>query len=93
MRTGDTAGLGLPAEDYRQQRATYEATLLGIAADLPNVTYWPVFVDLCDEQFCPLFDGETLLFRDGDHLSWEGALKLTHEARELLQSVPNTNRE
>ncbi len=79
--------LGLPAHEYLAQRATYETILASIAEELPNVRYSPVYADLCNEHLCPLFDGETLLFRDGDHLTWEGALRLRHVARDLLTSI------
>lgn len=85
MKAGNSVEFGLPAEDYDAQRALYEGFLEDIAAQLPNVYYWPIHSSLCGEFLCPLFEGETLLYRDGDHLSWEGALRLTPNARELLQ--------
>jgi hypothetical protein len=85
MRIGNLSDLSLAAEDYSSQRATYEAILFNIATELHNARYRPVFTNLCDEQFCPLFDGKTLLYRNGDHLSWEGALGLTANARGLLK--------
>ncbi|SFM16787.1 acyltransferase family protein [Shimia aestuarii] len=85
MKAGRSAEFGLPEEDYKAQRTQYEDILKGIAADLPNVIYQPLFGVLCNDRLCPLFDGETLLYRDGDHLSWKGALRLTPNARDLLQ--------
>ncbi|MEQ9067433.1 MAG: SGNH hydrolase domain-containing protein, partial [Gimesia chilikensis] len=76
--------LGLPLTDYAEQRSGYERVLLDIADKFPNVQYRPLFQNICNERLCPLFDGKTLLFRDGDHLSWKGALKLVDAARDLL---------
>lgn len=70
------------------QRAIYEPHLRRLAAEIPNVSYQPVFTGLCDAAHCPLFAGSDLLFRDGDHLSHAGALSLTDTARGLLLATP-----
>jgi reverse gyrase len=84
LRFDDFSKLGLPLTDYAEQRSGYERVLLDIADKFPNVQYRPLFQNICNERLCPLFDGKTLLFRDGDHLSWKGALKLVDAARDLL---------
>ena len=78
--------LGLPAKEERRQRATYEPRLQELAAALPNVEYQSIYKPLCGPEFCPLYQGETRLYRDGDHLSHKGALKLTGTIFEVLFS-------
>lgn len=88
MRLGNTDNMGLNVAARDAQKAIYEPILIDLAAQAPNLHYRQLFLDLCDEEHCPLFDGDTLLFRDGDHLSWEGALRLTGTARDLLLTLP-----
>jgi len=77
---------GLARAESDSQRQAYEPLLMAISSLYGNVNYESVFRDLCGTAFCPLFDGETLLFRDGDHLSREGALVLQARMQELLGS-------
>lgn len=84
----DLASLGLPTREAKEQRATYEEVLEELASTLPNVRYMPIFNALCHESICPLFEGDILLFRNGDHLSWQGALRMKEEVRDLLASLP-----
>lgn len=93
VRLRDFSTLGLPAAEADGQRAHYAPVLAELAADVVNLHYSPVFETLCSATLCPLFDGETLLYRDGDHLSWQGALRLTAVAEVLLQSPPFGPRE
>lgn len=80
---------GLDAAIARDQRRVYEAAFSALAAASDNVSYVPILETLCGPSHCPLFDGETLVFRDGDHLSAAAALNLTADARRLLeQSLP-----
>ena len=82
--------LGLdPAEEHRQ-RTSYEPLLQGFASQHANVEYISIFKSLCDEVTCPLFADDTPLYRDGDHLSHEGALRLTHAVYDHL-FAPSTN--
>ncbi len=71
------SNLGLPATEEREQRARYEPLLQNLAATLPNVGYQSIFTSLCGPDICPLYDGTTRLYRNGDHLSSDGALSLT----------------
>lgn len=77
---------GLPRATADAQRAGYEPQLMTLAAGLPSVHYRTVFTKLCDAEICPLFSGQTALFRDGDHLSWPGALRLKPELIALLSA-------
>ena len=80
--------LGLPYETYQTQRQTYEPHLIKLASTVSNLHYRPVFNTLCTQELCPLFSGETLLYRDGDHLSWNGALRLKPQMKEILSELP-----
>lgn len=84
MQKIDFASLGLSSLKYNAQREIYEPDLEALASRFPNVQYQPLFVDMCNHSLCPLFSNDTLLFRDGDHLSWKGALRMERSARDLL---------
>ncbi len=76
---------GLDARVANEQRSVYEPGFMALAATHANTSYVPILAGLCGPSRCPLFAGETLMFRDGDHLSKAGALKLRDSARTLLQ--------
>ncbi|MBE9640364.1 acyltransferase family protein [Salipiger mangrovisoli] len=91
MKLDRTETLGLKSEINLEQRMIYEDLLKSLAEDVPNISYRPIYEDLCDDEVCHLFDGDVLLFRDGDHLSWKGALRLKPSAHELLSVLyPNS---
>ncbi len=87
LRFNDNTRIGLDAHIAQQQRSTYEPLFERLAAVFPNVEYRPIFQDLCGTNFCPLFNGDMLIFRDGDHLSWKGALRLKQSVRDLLLEI------
>lgn len=76
---------GLPRDMADAQRATYEPLLLELSRNVDLIDYYPVFSDLCGEAFCPLFKDDVLIFRDGDHLSFSGALMLEGQAADMLR--------
>lgn len=86
LRFGPEKIFGMNRSEADIQRAAYEPVLRQISKDITNISYEPFFVDICGETLCPLMEGENLLFRDGDHLSWYGALRLTNKATELLST-------
>lgn len=67
-------GAGLPRGEATAQRASWEPILQQVAAELPNVTYLPIFDDFCGPALCALLGPEGPRYRDGDHLS-AGAAK------------------
>lgn len=92
MRYGDLENIGLSAQEFHTQRETYEPILMEISERFSNVHYVPMFSNMCERELCSLFDGETLLFRDGDHLSWEGSLRLRPTARQMLGDALSVDR-
>ena len=76
----------MPVSERDAQRAIYEPVLMELAARMENIEYRQIFLDLCGSDVCPLFDGDTLLYRDGDHLSWQGALALKDDAAVLFDA-------
>ena len=76
---------GLEVARAIEQRQIYEPGLKAFAQETENAVYVPFLKDLCGPARCPLFEGETLLFRDGDHLSGAAVTELTGSARLLLQ--------
>lgn len=63
------AGAGLPRGEAAAQRASWEPILQQVAAEMPNVTYLPIFNDFCGPSLCALLGPEGPRYRDGDHLS------------------------
>ncbi len=73
---------GIHRDDAERQRAKYEPILVDLAHRHDNLEYRPVLAAHCIEDHCPLFDNGKALYRDGDHLSEDGALRLTPIIRE-----------
>lgn len=82
---GHEVTLGLPRAEADAQRASYAPAFEKLAAGHEQILYEPILAGLCGPDICPLYDGDTLLFRDGDHLSHKGALRLTGAATGLLR--------
>ena len=80
-----TDQMGLPTAERDAQRRLYEPALQAVAAKVETISYQRIFDGLCDANICPLFDGDTLLYRDGDHLSHQGALLLDPALHLLLK--------
>ncbi|MEO3414755.1 acyltransferase family protein [Roseovarius sp. CAU 1744] len=80
--------LGLDPAEERRQRDSYEPVLRALAARHGKVEYVSLFQELCTETSCPLFSGDTPLYRDGDHLSHDGALRLTQVVYDRLFTAP-----
>ncbi|MEQ8897119.1 MAG: acyltransferase family protein [Roseovarius sp.] len=81
---GHEVTLGLPRPEADAQRAIYAPAFQDLAASHDQILFEPLLASLCGPALCPLYDGDTLLFRDGDHLSHKGALRLTSAAEDLL---------
>ncbi|MFC6806625.1 acyltransferase family protein [Methylophaga thalassica] len=64
----------LPESEVQKRRNSYEPVLIKLAQSLDNVTYVPVFKDFCSAGPCPLFEESVPIYRDGDHLSRQGAM-------------------
>ena len=82
---GHEVTLGLPRAEADTQRASYAPAFENLAAGHEQILFEPILATLCGPEICPLYDGDTLLFRDGDHLSLQGALRLTPAAEDLLR--------
>jgi hypothetical protein len=79
--------IGISRQEYERQLASYRPILAAVAR-APNVSIVPLIDQLCDSQLCSGTHNGELLFRDGDHLSLEGALSLTDTFfRALTQRV------
>jgi peptidoglycan/LPS O-acetylase OafA/YrhL len=78
---------GLPLEEAQAQRNTYDPYFRQMAEEAHNIMYAPIFLALCNESVCPLMKGQTIIFRDGDHLSAEGALLLSELARGVIEKT------
>lgn len=87
VRFGRSEMVGLPRTEAEAQRALYEPQFKSLADQIGNIAYVPVFEAACGPQVCPLFEDDKLLFRDGDHLSFEGALALQDPAAALLKTI------
>lgn len=83
---GQTPPIGLPRAAYQAERMTYDSLLANFAARHPNVTYVRLMETLCGADTCPLMgrDGKPL-YRNGDHLSHLGALRLSPTFERVLR--------
>ena len=82
----------LPAAKVSKRRQSYDAILTRIAAEHPNTSYIKVFEDFCARGDCPLFSDGIPVFRDGDHLSQQGALMWQEAfARKVLPAIGSAN--
>lgn len=79
--------IGMHTENYATQRAIYEPLLVQMAEAHPNVVYRAFFLSLCGPAICPLFKDNEPVFRNGDHLSVQGAHLLQNDAETLLQDI------
>ncbi len=79
--------IGFLTDAYTAQRAIYEPLLIQSANAHSNMFYRPLFLSLCGPDICPLFKDNEPVFRNGDHLSLQGALLLKHDTQNLLQEL------
>lgn len=86
LRFGHADVLGLAPAEAAKQRDIYDAAFRSLAASTYNLRYYRMFDSLCGPALCPLFAGDTLLYRNGDHLSHMGALHLQDDAKRLLET-------
>ena len=88
IATGIEAQPGLPRADYAAERATYEPVLRAVAAEAANLDYRPIFEELCGPDWCRMTNAQGRpMFRDGDHLSVEGAASLEPEIEALMNDA------
>jgi peptidoglycan/LPS O-acetylase OafA/YrhL len=61
---------------YLKRNASYLNIVALQAKTFPNVKFLYPSHHLCDDQFCYAKKGDTIFYRDDDHLSYEGSLKM-----------------
>lgn len=73
----------VPLAEYRAQLDRHRP-LLSALAQAPNAVTISVAQQLCGPKGCSGMDGDVLLFRDTDHLSEKGSLRMQGFFRDLL---------
>jgi hypothetical protein len=62
----------LSRDDVRRQSSTYESILMRLAKEY-GLTYLKIDDDLCAENVCGMAKGDTILYRDNNHLNIAGS--------------------
>lgn len=69
-------GISISREELDGHRNNVMEVLQTIVQDQPNMFIWDPFKILCPDKTCSAFEGERVVFFDGDHLSNYGCQKL-----------------
>jgi peptidoglycan/LPS O-acetylase OafA/YrhL len=70
------ATCGVPKEVFNKRNASYLTIVAAQVQAFPQVKFLYPSKYLCDDQFCYAKKGDTIFYRDDDHLSYEGSLRL-----------------
>jgi peptidoglycan/LPS O-acetylase OafA/YrhL len=69
-----TSPCAIPREQWDRATAEYESILKDFAAEFPQVEWFRSSSVLCDDKWCHAMIGGRLMYRDDNHLSYEGDL-------------------
>ena len=67
---------GIPKATFIERNASYLAIVAQQAKSFPSVTFVYPSNYLCDDQFCYAKKDNVIFYRDDDHVSFEGSLKI-----------------
>ncbi len=67
---------GIPREVFDKRNAGYLAIIAAHEQKFPNVMFLYPSNHLCDDQFCYAKKDDIFFYRDDDHLSFEGSLRM-----------------
>jgi peptidoglycan/LPS O-acetylase OafA/YrhL len=67
---------GIPRAEWDKQIAGHEKVRQQLARDLPQVAWFRSSDAFCDEHTCSAMIGGRLMYRDHDHLSYDGDLRV-----------------
>jgi peptidoglycan/LPS O-acetylase OafA/YrhL len=70
------ANCGIAKEVYDKRNVSYLAIIAAQAQAFPQVKFLYPSKHFCDDQFCYAKKGDVIFYRDDDHLSYEGSLRL-----------------
>lgn len=63
----------IPREKFDRLNSDYQAMILRVTGDFPNVKTWDASRELCDQQYCWAIRDNQLLYRDAVHLNQAGS--------------------
>jgi hypothetical protein len=69
-----TSPCAIPREQWDRATAEYESILKDFAAEFPQVEWFRSSSVLCDDKWCHAMIDGRLMYRDDNHLSYEGDL-------------------
>jgi hypothetical protein len=72
----------IPRKDFDKRIKEYRDMAMSVLKDYPSIKVFDAAAQLCDQQWCWAIKDGKMLYRDGDHLSLDGARM---EAGELLK--------
>src|SRR5262249_880899 len=84
---------GRRRDEVERERALAMVALRRIAQQFDRVVIWDPLDEVCDKTRCEGMRGQTILYADQHHLSYEGALSLSRgigEALDRLTALPTT---
>jgi hypothetical protein len=69
-----TSPCALARTDWDRATAEYESILAGFAKEFPQIEWFRPASALCDDKWCRAMIGGRLMYRDDNHLSYDGDL-------------------
>ena len=74
-------------ETFEDQKLVFESSLIDIA-QAQDIRYFSLHGPLCQQGNCSMIDGDTILYRDNNHLNIPGSKLIGSYLSDLLQSEP-----
>ncbi|MCR1794756.1 acyltransferase [Leptospira sp. id769339] len=69
----------IPRKDFDKRNSEYHELVKDVLREFPSVKLWEPWKYFCDDQWCSAFSGETLLYRDSNHISLKGSYWLAEK--------------
>ncbi len=80
-------GISIARDELNGHRNNVMQVLQTIVQNQPNMFIWDPFKILCPDETCSAFEGERVVFFDGDHLSNYGCQKLKESFLNELEHI------
>lgn len=73
-------------EDFKKRNADYISTVTSVLKAFPTVKVFEQSKYLCDEKYCHARIDGKMIYRDDDHLSYEGSRFMSEKFRQEFNS-------
>jgi peptidoglycan/LPS O-acetylase OafA/YrhL len=84
-----TSPCAMKRSAWDTQSPEHEAILKELAREFPQIEWFQSWSALCDAEYCYAMDKGRLMYRDTNHLSYDGDLLVGKRFAEWLQARPN----